>query len=289
MKTTRALLGILTMTLGLAVPGGASEPNGGTGPTTNGMAVLEGWLQLSARELVLDLRHESLAYGARQGAGEFLAALLNLLLGADYTVRLSDEFIHDEIAYYRANLSREVPVEMSGAILSCLEKARASGVLDWDCFKSAFSHSTTLTTAGRHLPWLAPPLKAKAVRLAGADGTNLTCLRLSLKWTGRTYRGGVQYSRRPGGLPGETVLREGQSTLWAFAAVVRLERGGRKLFEKAYPREEWQRTYVTAYERPLWKTSQAILQDLATGLKAKPPPPGESGRKQPRKHPNEGG
>ena len=71
---------------------------------------------------------------------------------------------------------------------------------------------------------------------------------------------------------GETVITEGNSKLWAFTAVMQLTKGGQTLFEKSYPREEWQRTYVTVYERPLWKTSQAILQDLASGVRRKPVP-----------------
>jgi hypothetical protein len=238
---------------------------------------------LPSRQVVLDLRHELLEYGARQDAGEFLAAILNVLLGANYTVRFSDEFIQNEINYYRANQSRETPVGMSGVILSCLEQARASGRLDWDCFKWDFGQGSTLTAA-RHFPWMAPPIKAQAVQLAGGEVTNLACLHLSLKWTGRGYGGAVQYARRPGGLPGETVLREGQKTLWAFEAEMRLAKGGQTLFEKGYPREEWQRTYVTVYEQPLWKTSQAVLRDLAIGLKTKPVPVGDGGRTKPRKH-----
>jgi hypothetical protein len=259
-----------------------SEVNQVTSPATNTIAVPEAWLQLPSRELVLDLQHDSLEYGARLDASEFLAAVLNVLLAANYTVRLSDDFIQGEIRYYRENLSREVPVEMSRAILGCLERARVSGMLDWDCFKGDFR--TEPTAAERHLPWLAPPFKAKLVSLAGADGTNLACLRLLLKWTGRSYGGAVQHSRRPGGLPGETVLLEGKNKLWAFAAEMRLTKGGQTSFEKIYPREEWQSTYVTVYERPLWKTSQAILQDLARGLRPPPGPAGEVDRKKKRGH-----
>jgi len=262
---------------------GTNQASEVTSPATNAVAVPESWLQLPSRELVLDLQHESLEYGARRDAGEFLATLLNVLLGANYKVRLSDEFIQGEIKYYRENQSQEMPVEMSRALLSCLERARASGVLDWDCFKGDFNRTAGPTSAERHLPWLAPPFKAKLVSLAGAAGTNLACLRLSLKWSGHSYGGGVQHSRRPGGLPGETVLLEGRTKLWAFAGDMRLTQGGQTLFQKVYPREEWQRTYVTIYEQPLWKTSQAILQDVVTGLRPKPEPKGEPGKKKPRK------
>ena len=71
---------------------------------------------------------------------------------------------------------------------------------------------------------------------------------------------------------GETVITEGSSKIWAFSAIMQLTKGGQILFEKSYPREEWQRMYVTIYDQPLWKTSQAILQDLASGLRQKPVP-----------------
>jgi hypothetical protein len=279
---------LILLALALSLPpmgcAGIDETAEAPRPATNVMAVPAGWLRLPSQDLVLDLHQDSLEYGARQDAGEFLASVLNLLLRANYTVRLSDRFIQDEITYYRANQSRELPVEMSAAILSCLERARASGVLDWDCFKWDFSQSSTLTAVGRNLPWMAPPITANAVSLAGTHDTNLACLHLSLKWTGQNYGGAVEHARRPGGLPGETVLTEGQKMLWAFDAVVRLANEGQTLFEKEYPREEWRRTYATIYEQPLWKTSQAVLQDLATGLKAKPVPVSEPGKTKPRKH-----
>lgn len=239
---------------------------------TNVVEVPDGWLQLPARELVLDVRQDPLEYGVRRDSGEFISSVLNVLLRANYAVRLSDEYIQGEIQFYRANLSQELPVEMGKAILSCLEKARDSGVLDWDCFKGDFSRQVDQSVAARHLPWMAPPFKARAVSLAGPNGTNLACLRLSLKWTGRGYGGGVQHTRRPGGLMGESVITEGSSKIWAFSAVMQLTKGGQTLFEKSYPREEWQRMYASIYEQPLWKTSQAILQDLASGLRQKPVP-----------------
>jgi hypothetical protein len=283
MKLTTLLA--LALLLPAIVGSATSEATEGIGPATNATTVPEGWLQLPTRELVLDVQQESLQYGGRLNASEFLAAVLNVLLQANYKVRLSDEFMQGEIKYYQDNLTQEAPVEMSRAILSCLEKARSSGLLDWDCFNGDFNRTAGPTAAERHLPWLAPPFKAKLIGLAGAERTNLACLHLSLKWTGRNYGGASQHSRRPGGLPGETVLVEGKNQLWAFAAEMRLAKGGQTSFEKAYPREEWQRTYVTIYEQPVWKTSQAILQDLASGLRPKPGPVGEAGAKKSRKHP----
>ena len=89
----------LALLLPAMVRGGTGETTAGPKPGTNGTAVPEGWLQLPSRELVLDLRHESLEYGARRDAGEFLDAVLNVLLEANYHVLLSDEFILDEIKY----------------------------------------------------------------------------------------------------------------------------------------------------------------------------------------------
>ncbi len=271
----------LALLLPAMVRGGTGETTAGPKPGTNGTAVPEGWLQLPSRELVLDLRHESLEYGARRDAGEFLDAVLNVLLEANYHVLLSDEFILDEIKYYRTNLTREAPIQMSDAILACLEKARASGVLDWDSFKQIPRPGMVATE--RHLPWMGPPFKARAISLGGAEATNFACLHLSLKWAGRSYGGAVQFSRRPGGLPGERVLLQGEKALWAFAAVMRLEKGGQTLFEKGYPQDEWQRTYVTILDQPAPKATQAILRDLITGLKAKTVPvPGPSGKKSRR-------
>jgi hypothetical protein len=238
--------------------------------------------QLPTRELILDLEQESLRYGARLDASEFLASVLNVLLKANYRVRLSEQFIESEIKYYRENL--EMPNGTSGAILTCLEKARGSGTLDWDCFKGEFIRGAEPTMVERHLPWLEPPVKANAVTLAGPNATNFACLRLSLQWVGRNYGGAVQHTRRPGGLEGETVLTEGKNTLWAFTAVMQLTKEGQTLFEKTYPREEWQRSYASIYEQPLWKTSQAILQDLASGLKPKPALAAETRPRKQRKH-----
>jgi len=265
-------LTLLFVGLGLLLPGiacGQATTVATTGTPTNAAAVSDGWLQVPGRELVLDVQQDSLEYGARRDAGEFIAAVLEVLLGANYTVRLGDQYIQEEIDYYRENLNLETPVEMGKSVLSCLEKARASGILDWECFKGDFMRHAEPTAAQWHLPWMAPPYKATAVSLAGPASTNLACLHLSLKWNGLSYGGAVQHTRRPGGLMGETVLTEGSGKLWAFSAV-QLTKPGQTLFEKGYPREEWQRAYVTIYERPLWKTSQAILQDLATGVKLKP-------------------
>ena len=283
MKPT-TFLGLALLLPQMACCGSSDSPEG-TSSMTNATRVPEAWLVLPSREVVLDLQHESLEYGARRDASEFLASVLNVLLGANYTVRFSDRFIEGEIKYYRDNLSQEAPTEMSKAILTCLERARASGQLDWNCFKGDFSRSAGPTAAERHLPWLAPPFKANLLSLAGAAGTNLPRLHLSLKWAGRGYAGGVQHTRRPGGLMGETVITQGSAHLWAFAAVMSLTKDGRTLFEKEYPREDWQNSYVTIYDQPLWKTSQAILQDLASGLRPKPEPAGEPGKKKPRRHP----
>jgi hypothetical protein len=263
---TMILVGMAIL-LPAVVRGGSDPTPAGTQPGTNATAIPQGWLQLPSRELILNVRHQSLEYGARPDAGEFLVAVLNVLLQANYTVRLSDDFMLDEINYYRANLSREAPAELSEGILACLEKARASGVLDWKSFQQI--SSTDMIASRRHLPWMSPPFKAKAIRLGGADATNFACLHLSLKWAGRAYSGGVQFLRRPERQPGDLRLLEGQGTLWAFAAVMRLEKGSQTLFEKSYPQDEWQRTYVDLYERPVVKATQAILQDLMIGLKAK--------------------
>ncbi len=162
---------------------------------------------------------------------------------------------------------------MSKAILECLEKTRDTGLLNWDNFKQISRKGTEMVDAQRHLPWMAVPVKAKAITLAG---TNAACPRLQLKllWSSREARGAVQYDRRPGMLsyPQETVIIRGQGTLWRFGAVLRLENGGQQAFFKVYPACEWQRAYFTASEYPVTKLTQAIVMDLATGLKAKPVP-----------------
>ena len=262
---------------------GTNQPVAGISSGTRATAVPEGWLQLPSRDLVLDVQHEFLEYGARRDSGEFFAAVLNVLLAANYNVQLSEEFLQGEIKYYKSNLSVETPVEMSGAILACLQHSRDSGLLDWDCFKQNIARPVEMATTERHLPWMAPPFKAKAVSLARAEGTNVACLHLSLRWAGRAYGGAVQYSRRPGSLPGEHVMVQGQNKLWAFAAVMRLTKDGQTFFEKTYPQEEWQKTYITIYDQPVWKTSQAILQDLATGLRPKPLPVAQPGKTKQRK------
>ena len=50
---------------------------------------------------------------------------------------------------------------------------------------------------------------------------------------------------------------------------MRLTKGSDTLFEKTYQREEWKNSYSSAFEQPLWKTSEAILQDVKIGLRPK--------------------
>ena len=256
-----------------------------TSPDTNPSAVPVGWLQAPSREIILDFQQKSFEPGARRDSCEFLSAVVNSFLSANYTIRLSDDFIQSEIAYYRQNCNqdKEQSTQLSKGILACLESARISHTLDWDCFKQEFSRGVDPTSAAQHLPWIGPPSKARLISLAALNDTNDLCLHLSLEWTGAAARGAVQYSRRPGSLPGETVLIQGKHMMWAFSAVMRLTKGTETLFEKSYPREEWQRSYSSVFEQPLWKTSQAILQDLSIGLKPKPESPNDSRAKKPRK------
>ena len=66
------------------------------------------------------------------------------------------------------------------------------------------------------------------------------------------------------------------SLVWAFSAVMRLTKGSETLFEKTYPREEWKNSYSSAFEQPLWKTSEAILQDIKIGLRPAPAAPADT-------------
>lgn len=249
---------------------------------TNALVASDGWLQSPSHEVVLDVRHKWFEFGTRQDACEFVATLINLLTEANYTVRLSDDFVRQEINYYREYQSQEVPIELSKGILNCLEQSRASGVLDWDCFKGDFSRDVQSYVKQRHLPWMAPPLKPNTLTLAKPGDTNSACLSLTLQWVGRDSRGAVLYSRGPRTLPGETVLLQGKRKVWAFSAVMRLTKGTETLFEKTYQREEWKNSYSSAFEQPLWKTSEAILQDIKIGLRPKPAPPAETKKSKKR-------
>jgi hypothetical protein len=122
---------------------------------------------------------------------------------------------------------------------------------------------------------MAPPLKPNTLGLARPNDTNSACLSLTLEWTGRDGRGGVLYSRGPRTFPGESVLLQGKSKIWAFSAVMRLTKSSETLFEKNYQREEWKKSYSSAFEQPLWKTSEAILQDIKIGLRPTPAPPAD--------------
>jgi hypothetical protein len=240
-----------------------------------------GWLQLPARDVVLDLRHQALEYGCRKEAGEFLISILNLLVQAGYTVRLSDGFLLEEINYYVLNQEKEKPVKMTQAVLACLRAARLSHVLDWDCFKAISKGDADLLAGARHLPWMSPPFGSEAVKLIPAGGTNLPQLHLNLRWSGIPTHGAVQHARRPGGLTGETVLLSGEGMLWRFSAEMRLQDGKRVLFEKSYPQDAWQKTYISAYQHPAERNIERILQDLDTGLKPKPEPaPVAKGKKR---------
>jgi hypothetical protein len=259
---------ILGLALLLSAAGLATAEAAAAGITldTNSAAVPKGWLRLPARELVLDFRQGPLDSGARREAGEVLNSILKVLVEAQYKVRLSPGFISDEIDYYRLNLNREGS-EMARGVLACLEQARATGVLDWDAFKSIPIPSTNRMATACHLPWMAPPLNSKSVTLAGVNDTNLPCLHFSLGWVGRPATGAIQHARRPGGLPGETVLLTGEGTLWAYSAMMRFQMGGQTGFAKNYAVEEWRKSYVDALEYPVQKTTLRILQDLHTGLK----------------------
>jgi len=241
-------------------------------PETNAPVAPDGWLQLPSREVVLDVRHKWFEFGTREDACEFVATLINLLTEANYTVRLSDDFVRQEINYYREYQNQEVPVELSKGLMNCLEQSRASGVLDWECFKGDFSRDVQNYVKQRHLPWMAPPLKPNMLALAKPGDTNSACLSLTLEWTGRDARGAVLYSRGPRTFPGESALIQGKRKVWAFSAVMRLTKGSETSFEKTYQREEWKKSYSSAFEQPLWKTSEAILQDIKIGLRPKPAP-----------------
>jgi hypothetical protein len=279
MKLTLVRLALALMFITAA---GILEGAEATSPDTNSPAVSDGWLQLPSHEVVLDVRYKWFEFSARQDACEFLATLINFLAQANYTVRLSDDFIRQEIDYYREYQKQEVPVELSKGLLDCLERSRASGVLDWDCFKGDFSRGLQNSTRQRHLPWIAPPLKLDSLTLARPDNTNLACLSLTLEWAGRDSRGAVLYSRGPRAFPGESVLIQGKNKVWAFSAVMRLSKGTETLFEKTYPREEWKKSYSSAFEQPLWKTSEAILQDIKIGLRPKPVPPADTKKSKKR-------
>ncbi len=74
---------------------------------SNSIPVPQGWLQSPSRALVLDIRHQFLEPSARRDAGEFVMTVLNLLVNANYNVGLSDDYILDEIKYYRSNLAKK--------------------------------------------------------------------------------------------------------------------------------------------------------------------------------------
>jgi hypothetical protein len=268
---------LITLVAGVGIVKGAEVSS----PETNAPVAPDGWLQVPSHEVVLDVRHKWFEFTARQDACEFLATLINFLAQANYTVRLSDDFIRQEIDYYREYQNQEVPVELSKGLLDCLERSRASGVLDWDCFKGDFSRDVQNSTRQRHLPWMAPPLKPVALTLARPD-TNLACLSLTLEWAGRDSRSAVLYSRGARAFPGESTLIQGKRKVWAFSAVMRLTKGTETLFEKTYPREEWKKSYSSAFEQPLWKTSEAILQDIKIGLRPKPVPPADTKKSKKR-------
>jgi hypothetical protein len=273
MKLTLVRLALLLTFIAVA---GALHAADVSSLETNSPSIPDGWLQSPSHELVLDVRHKWFEFGARQDACEFLATLINLLAQANYTVHLSDDFIQQEINYYREYLNQEVPVELSKGLLGCLEQSRAAGVLDWDCFKGDFSRGVQNSTKQRHLPWMAPPFKPNAITLARPNDTNYARLSLTLEWTGRDSRGAVLYSRGPRTFPGESILLQGKGKLWAFSAVMRLTKGGESLFEKTYQREEWKKSYSSAFEQPLWKTSEAILQDIKIGLRPAPAAPADT-------------
>ena len=202
-------------------------------------------------------------------------------------MRLSDGFLQDEIIYYTLNLDREKPAGLSRDVLACLRTARASHVLDWGCFKTVSKGDADLLAGGRHLPWMSPPFGSDGVKLTEPGCTNLPQLQLVLHWSGHPVHGSAQMTRRKDGfgsrkegLAGDTILLTSDDILWGLSAEMRLQAGGQTAFEKSYPQDALQRTYVSVYERPAERTMQRVLQDLDTGLKPKPePPPPAKGKK----------
>lgn len=255
-----------------------AEPPGDAAPATNCVPVPAGWLQVPGREVVLDFRAEGVQYGCRQDEGEFLLSVLNALLQAGYTVRLSDAYLQDEIVYYSLNQEREKPAAMSHGILECLRQARKAQSLDWDCFRAISRTTGDLISSARNLPWMSPPIHIESVALAGAGVTNLPQLHLRMQWHGVPVRSAVQYSgwRMP---PRQGALLLRETTLWGFSANLRLEQGEQVLFTKDYPQDTGQKEYIGA-DTPLERSIQRILQDLDTGLKPKPTPaPQPKGKK----------
>jgi len=230
--------------------------------------VLAGWLKLPRPELVFDIQQLSVQPGCRRDAGEFVWAILQELVRGGYTIYLRKSFIEDEIDYYRIYEKDESPTEMVRRIVACLESAKGSGVLDWDCFRKIQPPPGQVLTENRHMPWMSPPGDPNRVRLESASGSPLPVLRLSVRWDAKEYKGGagIIWGPRPGSSWRHGLGFSGERKLWNFGAGLTLKSEDRVIFEKLYPQEPWKTNYNST-NMPVPTASLRILEDIRTGLK----------------------
>lgn len=259
---------------------------------TNGPPVPAGWLQMSTRELAFSIHQEAVQPSCRQEASEFVLFLMRELRRADYNIHLSAPFLDEEINYYQLNLTQEKPLDLSRAILACLQTARQSGAIDWNCLRNVQRDFQDPFTFNRHFPWMDPPGDAGRVRLRASADTALPELQLTTRWILLTNIHAVVASSSIQDNYGQ-VVRDGsavfgKSAIWGFDATLRLQSGSQVLFEKFYPHESWQPSHANflhmppqqissdyARARPHQMTSLKVLEDIRAGLRPKPELPAD--------------
>ena len=257
----------------------SAEAASAAGTTTSSSAATN-WLYLPNRALVLDIRHRKMNLNCRTEAAEIVQSVLQQLLLADYTVFLSRDYVQAEREYYRAHTTNEAPAATARAVLACLDSSLARGDFDWSCLRDAARAAPDSLAVTRNFPWLHTLRDPRKLRLAPAEAVSWPVLQLDIVWDGRASRGtaALNAPRWGGTSLGENRVYQGVGHIWNIAATLRLRQGGRVMFEKEYPAEEWQKLYINNTGLPHYRTNQKILEDLQAGLK--PPAPAEGKKKK---------
>ncbi len=234
---------------------------------TNALSAETGWLRIPENKVMLTVHHEPLRPDCRREASELTFFVIQELLHANYTVHLSPSFVDEEISYYKSLGATNEAAAADARLLSCLETARTSGRLDWDCFRKVRDHASANLVGNTDFPWSQPPGNPAALQLSHSGDPPIPELELIVHWNGVTAPGSVGFSSRLRDAP---LSMSGKSKLWNPSASLRLRSDGKESFQKDYPAQPWQRFYHQISDTPLQVTTLAILEDVRAGLKGKP-------------------
>jgi hypothetical protein len=271
---------------GWAVAAATSGTNGSIATGTD--PVPHAWLYVPGRTLIFHVQHQGLTPGCRYEAAEMVHAVLCQFIQAQYTVYLSRSFVEAEAGYYRSHAADEPERTTAEQVIKCLDAALQSGQFGWARLREIHQAASKPDSVARSLPWLSLVPGIAQVRLAPAGDATWPVLNLNLSWSGRRTRGVVGRSVNSGMSRTDYSWRPdpwgftGEGYLWKVDADIRLQRNGTNWFERGYPAPAWQDRYVGMETRPLFITTQRILQDLKAGLVPPDPPSAQDKKRKKR-------